>query len=46
MSQARHSQFKDTMNGQKAPTASLFEHGNKILAQNHERCLVHAFLLV
>ncbi|KAG6784695.1 hypothetical protein POTOM_010395 [Populus tomentosa] len=26
MSQARHSQFKDTMNGQKAPTASLFEH--------------------
>ncbi|XP_073263391.1 kinesin-like protein KIN-UB isoform X2 [Populus alba] len=26
MSQARHSQFKDTINGQKAPTASLFEH--------------------
>ncbi|XP_011017504.1 PREDICTED: armadillo repeat-containing kinesin-like protein 2 isoform X2 [Populus euphratica] len=26
MSQARHSQFKETMNGQKAPTASLFEH--------------------
>lgn len=26
MSQARNSQFKETMNGQKAPTASLFEH--------------------
>ncbi|KAJ6729860.1 KINESIN-LIKE PROTEIN KIN-UB [Salix viminalis] len=26
MSQIRHSQLKETMNGQKAPTASLFEH--------------------
>lgn len=48
MSQVRHLQFKETVNGQKAPIAPLYEHGNKILHKiiNHFQslCLLPPFM--